>query len=92
MILRSETYIEVAFQINVTNDHLYCRWAIVGVTEQILLAKVENQQYVLETGNLQGHVARLGYQGEVTDDENSTHHKTALKITYDKEYPLKYKK
>lgn len=61
-----------------------------GVTEQILLYKVENQQYVLETGNLQGHVARLGYQGEVLDDENSTQHKTALKITYEKEYPLKY--
>jgi hypothetical protein len=39
---------------------------------------------------LQGHVARLGYKGEVLGDENSTHHKTALKITYDKEYPLKY--
>jgi hypothetical protein len=39
---------------------------------------------------LQGHVARLGYQGEVLGDENSTHHKTALKITYDKEYPFKY--
>lgn len=61
-----------------------------AVTEQILLGKVENYQYVLETGNLQGHVARLGYQGEVLYDENSTHHKTALKITYDKEYPLKY--
>ena len=63
-----------------------------GVTEQILLGKVENQHYVLETGNLQGHVARLGYQGEALDDENSTHHKTAIKITYDKEYPLKQSK
>jgi hypothetical protein len=61
----------------------------VAVTEQILLGKVETQQYVLETGNLQGHVARLGYQGEMMDNENSTHHKTALKITYEKEYPLK---
>lgn len=61
-----------------------------AVTEQVLLGKVENQQYILETGNLQGHVARLGYQGGVLDDENSTHHKTALKITYDKEYPLKH--
>ena len=63
-----------------------------GVTEQILLGKVENQQYVLETGNLQGHVDRLGYQGEALDDENSALQKTAIKITYDKEYPLKENK
>ena len=76
---------------SVSEDVCY-RWAIVGVTEQILLGKVENQQYVLETGNLQGHVARLGYQGEALDDENSTHKKTAIMITYDKEYPLKKSK
>ena len=58
------------------------------MTEQILLCKIENQQYVLETGNLQGHVARLGYQGEDDGNEGSTEHKTALRITFDKEYPF----
>lgn len=77
---------ELAWKLSKDNMDLLW-WAIVGVTEQILLCKVENEQYVLETGNLQGHVARLGYQGEILDD-NSTHHKTALKITYDKDLQL----
>ncbi|KDR16293.1 cell division control protein 45 homolog [Zootermopsis nevadensis] len=78
---------ELAWKLSKDNMDLLW-WAIVAVTEQILLGKVENYQYVLETGNLQGHVARLGYQGEVLYDENSTHHKTALKITYDKDLNL----
>ncbi|GFG35678.1 hypothetical protein Cfor_11465 [Coptotermes formosanus] len=78
---------ELAWKLSKDNTDLLW-WAIVGVTEQILMGKVENQQYVLETGNLQGHVARLGYQGEALDDENSIHHKTAIKITYDKDLQL----
>ncbi|PSN57117.1 Cell division control protein 45 [Blattella germanica] len=69
-------------------NRLQFEWAIVGMTEQVLLFKVENQQYVLETGNMQAHVSRLGYQGETDEDENSTQRKTALKITFDKDLQL----
>ncbi|KAJ9591491.1 hypothetical protein L9F63_001977, partial [Diploptera punctata] len=78
---------ELAWKLSKDNvDMLW--YAIVGMTEQILLCKVENRQYVLETGNLQGHVARLGYQGEDDEHEGSTQRKTALRITFDKEYYL----
>ncbi|XP_069698969.1 cell division control protein 45 homolog [Periplaneta americana] len=78
---------ELAWKLSKDNIDLLW-WAIVGVTEQVLLGKVENQQYVLETGNLQGHVARLSYHGDIPDDENSTQNKTALKITYDRDLQL----
>lgn len=71
-----------------TNELLW--WAIVGVTEQIILGKVENQQYVLETGNLQNHVARLSQH--TTEDEMSSAdgspQSVDLKITYSKDLLL----
>ncbi|KAJ4426617.1 hypothetical protein ANN_26415 [Periplaneta americana] len=88
MNLRSAVLMfELAWKLSKDNIDLLW-WAIVGVTEQVLLGKVENQQYVLETGNLQGHVARLSYHGDIPDDENSTQNKTALKITYDRDLQL----
>lgn len=34
------------------------RWAIIGLTDQYLTDKLERNTYVLEMGNLQGHVTR----------------------------------
>lgn len=59
-------------------------WGIVGATEQAILGKVESRVSVLETGNLQGHVSRLSHRS--TDAERQQ--TTAVKLTYDKEYPL----
>lgn len=41
------------------DDKDLCWLAIVGLTEQMLLGKIENIQYVLETGNLRSHATRL---------------------------------
>ncbi|XP_068086609.1 cell division control protein 45 homolog [Anabrus simplex] len=65
-----------------SNDLLW--WAIVGATEQMLLNKIEYQQYILETGNLQNHVLRLGHQ--VGDDE--TQSVSTLKISFMKDLQL----
>ncbi|KAJ8889135.1 hypothetical protein PR048_008629 [Dryococelus australis] len=59
-------------------------WAVVGVTEQVLMGKVENQRYVLETGELQSHVSRLGRQLGAEEEYRNT----AAKITYDKDLRL----
>lgn len=59
-------------------------WGIVGATEQAILGKVESRISVLEMGNLQGHVSRLTHR---TMDSNKQQ-ATAVKVTYDKEYPF----
>ena len=60
-------------------------WAIIGSTEQAILSKVETSSVVLESGNLQGHVSRLSHArgGDVDKQQLS-----AIKVTYDKEYPF----
>nr|CAD7415886.1 unnamed protein product [Timema cristinae] len=74
---------ELSWKLSKDNNDLLW-WAIVGATEQILMGKVENQQYVLETGNLQSHVSRLAPQpGEDEEELN-----TAVRITYDKDLQL----
>lgn len=66
------------------------RCAIVGVTEQYLLGKVEKQQYVLDTGVLQGHVSKLSHnlEDEATSEAAAVNPVTAPRISFIKEYPL----
>ncbi|XP_043215668.1 cell division control protein 45 homolog isoform X3 [Amphibalanus amphitrite] len=41
-------------------------YGLVGLTEQLLLRKVEHQRYVLSAGHYQGQVARYGHQRDET--------------------------
>lgn len=54
---------ELAWKVSKDNNDLLW-WAIVGLTEQVLLEKIEHSQYVLETGTLQSHVTRLAFHNE----------------------------
>lgn len=54
---------ELAWKLSKDNNDLLW-WAIVGITEQVLLEKIEHSQYVLETGTLQSHVTRLAYNNQ----------------------------
>ncbi|GJQ85966.1 CDC45L [Trypoxylus dichotomus] len=56
--------------------------AIVSLTEQMLFGKIDNTQYVLETGNLQAHVTRL------QNRTNDTDVLTSLKIVFEKDLRL----
>ncbi|XP_063230464.1 cell division control protein 45 homolog [Bacillus rossius redtenbacheri] len=60
-------------------------WAVVGVTEQAVLGKVENQRYVLATGELQNHASRLA-PPPPEDEEGRAG--TAARITYDRDLRL----
>ncbi|XP_071448319.1 cell division control protein 45 homolog [Hetaerina americana] len=74
---------ELAWKLSKDNHDLIW-WAIVGATEQLILGKVENQHYVLESGNLQNHVSRLSHQSSA--DANAQN--TGVKITFDKDLRL----
>jgi cell division control protein 45 len=51
-------FFEVAWQMSKdTVDLLW--WAIVGITEQLLLGKIESSTYTLESQKIQSHVSRL---------------------------------
>ncbi|XP_044260178.1 cell division control protein 45 homolog [Tribolium madens] len=56
--------------------------AIVAITEQFLLGKIENTQYVLAVGELQAHSNRLKNRSSDSDGL------TSLKITYEKDLKL----
>lgn len=57
-------------------------WAIVGITEQLVLGKIESATYVLESEQIQSHVSRL-------TNKNSDHTiQTALKITFENDLHL----
>lgn len=58
-------------------------WAIVGVTEQLLMGKCESSTYTLETQKIQSHVTRLNNKA---NGNASTH--TAIKITYENDLHL----
>jgi len=64
-----------------SNDLLW--WAIVGHTEQYLSNKIEDDRYVLDTANIQNHVARLN--GRVEGESVAV---DCLKISNDKELNL----
>jgi len=66
-----------------SNDLLW--WAIIGVTEQNLLGKVDSKTSVLDSGKLQSHMIRLAHLSQQGD---STSTKDALYITYEKDMNL----
>jgi cell division control protein 45 len=70
---------ELAWKLSKDNLDLLW-WAIVGVTEQLVLNKVESHQFVLEAGALQTHMLRLSHQQD-TNDPGSL-----IKVTFEKEY------
>lgn len=57
-------------------------WAIVGITEQLILGKIESSTYVLETERIQSHVSRL------SNKSNDNSIQTGLKISYEKDLHL----
>lgn len=76
---------------------LFHRWAIVGVTTQLVLGQVQPQRYQRELESLQLHIGRL-CPSIIDNDDNSSHHSAStihhgyvgpvLKITSEKEYPF----
>lgn len=57
-------------------------WAIVGITEQLVLGKIENSTYVLETDRIQSHVARL------SNKANDHSIQTGVRINFEKDLHL----
>lgn len=71
----------MAWKLNKDNKDLL--WlAIVALTEQMVFYKIENTQYVLETGNLQAHATRLQNRTNDTDVQ------TSLKINFENDLRL----
>lgn len=58
-------------------------WAIVGVTEQLLMGKCESSTYTLETQKIQSHVTRLNNKAN-----GAANTSTAIKITYENDLYL----
>lgn len=74
-------FFELAWQLSKDSLDLLW-WAIVGVTEQLLLGKRETATYTLETQKIQSHVSRL------TNKSNGNHSTHAVKITYENDLYL----
>lgn len=74
------TFFELAWQTSKdTLDLLW--WGLVGITEQLIMAKIESSTYTLEAQKIQSHVSRLTNKL----NENS---KTSCKITYENDLYL----
>lgn len=58
-------------------------WAIVGITEQLLLGKIESSTYTLEAQGIQSHVSRLNNRSSANSSAQ-----TAIKITYENDLHL----
>ncbi|EDW78297.1 uncharacterized protein Dwil_GK16247 [Drosophila willistoni] len=58
---------ELAWKLSKDNMDLLW-WAIVGITEQLILGKIESSSYTLELENIQSHVSRLTNK---TNDQNT---------------------
>lgn len=52
------TFFEMAWKLSKDNLDLLW-WAIVGITEQLLLGRIESSTYTLECAQIQSHVSRL---------------------------------
>ncbi len=70
-------------------------WAIVGMTEQYLFLKSENESHLNETGNLRNHVSRLNKNVPTGSGGSSSDHDGggdraigAMKLAFDKELNL----
>lgn len=73
-------FFELAWQTSKdTLDLLW--WAIVGITEQLLLGKIESSTYTLEAQKIQSHVSRLAKKS----NENS---QTSCRITHENDLYL----
>ncbi|XP_055715847.1 cell division control protein 45 homolog [Phlebotomus papatasi] len=57
-------------------------WAIVGVTEQLVLGKIESATYTLECNQIQSHVSRL------TNKASDQTIQTAVRITFENDLHL----
>lgn len=54
-------------------------WAIIGLTEQFVMEKIEPAQYVIETGTVQSHVSRIQ---NVSDNKVKYLNKFTHKVFY----------
>lgn len=71
----------LAWKLNLLDKDLL--WlAIVAITEQMILGKIEDTTYSLEIGTLQGHVTKLNNRTQATDVL------TSLKINFEKDLKL----
>lgn len=75
-------FFELAWQMSKDSMDLLW-WAIVGVTEQLLMGKCESSTYTLETQKIQSHVARLNNKINGNASAN-----TAIKINYENDLYL----
>lgn len=74
-------FFELAYQMSKDSLDLLW-WAIVGVTEQLLMGKCESSTYTEETLKIQSHVTRLN------NKTNGTTTHTATRITYEQDLYL----
>ncbi|KAK4878289.1 hypothetical protein RN001_010795 [Aquatica leii] len=72
---------DLAWKLN-RDDKDLLWYTIIALTEQMIYEKIENTQYVLETGNLQAHATRL--LNRTSDTDNTT----SLKITFENDLKL----
>lgn len=72
---------ELAWKLSKDNMDLLW-WAIVGVTEQLILRKIESSSYTLEIDNIQSHVSRL------TNKTNDQSNMSASKIHFENDLHL----
>lgn len=72
---------ELAWKLSKDNMDLLW-WAIVGITEQLLLGKIESSAYTLELEHIQSHVSRLTNK---TNDQNTM---SAAKINFENDLHL----
>lgn len=72
---------ELAWKLSKDNMDLLW-WAIVGITEQLLLGKIESGAYTLELEHIQSHVSRLTNK---TNDQNTM---SAAKINFENDLHL----
>lgn len=75
-------FFELAWQMSKDSlDVLW--WAVVGITEQLLMGKIESATYTLETQKIQSHVTRLSNKNG--DNSGSL---TSIKINYENDLYL----
>ncbi|EDW00201.1 cell division control protein 45 homolog [Drosophila grimshawi] len=72
---------ELAWKLSKDNMDLLW-WAIVGISEQLLLGKIESGAYTLELEHIQSHVSRL------TNKTNDQHTMSASKICFENDLHL----
>lgn len=74
------TFFEMAWKLSKDNLDLLW-WAIVGITEQLLMNRIESSTYTLECAQIQSHVSRL--TNRATDQTQ-----TGVKIIFEKDLHL----